>query len=507
MNPAVFNLASLNGKNGFNIIGYTQNTGCSVNSAGDINGDGVDDIIVGAWDAAGSDYVIFGKTSAFSAHTHLSRLDGKNGFAFYGPAPTYAACNPTDKLGDINGDGIDDIIIGNYVVFGNRAGFSASMSFNSLDGQNGFAFEYGRGNAKSVGSAGYGNSRGVGDVNGDGINDLFIGCSVVFGRKTGFNASFDLNSLNGNNGFTITSSNFGCYSVGRAGDINGDGIDDIVIGSPHTFASGRSCVVFGSKIAFSASFHLSSLDGTNGFMIDGYIPNSKTGYSVNGGGDVNGDGINDIIIGTFYCPGLNYVVFGRKTGFDSVFQLSSLDGHNGFLLNGSSDTNVGHSVSIGGDVNGDGIGDILIGTDPDHSYVVFGKKTGFDYSIDMDSLNGQNGFILSVKGIKKVSIGFSPVSILGDVNGDGIDDMIVGDSDAFNLLGAAYVVFGNRSFFPSTPSPSSHSASESNHSSSNALEIGLGVGGGVLGLALLGVVGYCAHKHYHPEQNDYEAVQ
>ena len=117
--------------------------------------------------------------------------------------------------------------------------------------------------------------------------------------------------------------------------------------------------------------NLADLDGSNGFVINGIDAADQSGISVSAAGDVNGDGIDDFIIGANLADpngnsntGENYVVFGSDTGFGASLELSTLDGTNGFVINGidANDDN-GRSVSAAGDVNGDGIDDIIIGAE------------------------------------------------------------------------------------------------------------------------------------------------
>jgi hypothetical protein len=148
---------------------------------------------------------------------------------------------------------------------------------------------------------------------------------------------FNLSSLNGKNGFAIngSASDSSGNSVSNAGDINHDGIDDLIIGAPGT---GKSYVVFGSTNAFSTNLDLSSLDGKNGFAINGSASDSS-GNSVSNAGDINHDGIDDLIIGASGAAlgaGQSYVVFGSTNAFSSSLDLSSLDGSNGFAINGVS---------------------------------------------------------------------------------------------------------------------------------------------------------------------------
>jgi hypothetical protein len=230
-----FNLSDLNGSNGFAINGIAADdrSGYSVSSAGDVNGDGFDDLIIGAAyadpngiNAAGQSYVVFGSNTGFAAGLNLSDLNGSNGFAINGIAADDWSGWSVSSAGDVNGDGIDDLIIGarnaspnginsagqSYVVFGSNSGFGAGLDLSALNGSNGFAIN---------GIAAYDDSgrsvSSAGDVNGDGFDDLIIGARradpnglldagqsyVVFGSNSGFGAGLDLSTLNGSNGFAI----------------------------------------------------------------------------------------------------------------------------------------------------------------------------------------------------------------------------------------------------------------------------------------------------------------
>ena len=125
-------------------------------------------------------------------------------------------------------------------------------------------------------------------------------------------------------------------SVSGAGDINGDGIADLVVGAPGASTkAGNTYVIFGSNAGWSSPISLSSLNGLNGFVLNGENAGDVSGYSVSGAGDINGDGISDLIVGALDFDsgaGKAYVIYGSKGSWSSPISLSSLNGVNGFSI-------------------------------------------------------------------------------------------------------------------------------------------------------------------------------
>ena len=486
--------SSLDGINGFTLTGIdaVDQSGYSVSSAGDVNGDGYDDLIIGANGAnpngefnAGETYIVYGGASAPGTNgvLDLSGLEGTNGFTLTGIDRFDNSGTSVSSAGDVNGDGYDDLIIGanradpngdinageggeTYIVYGGASapGTDGVLALSSLNGTNGFilngidADDY---SGWSVSSAG--------DVNGDGYDDLIIGARladpngddsgetyVIYGGASAPRTGVRLSTLNGSNGFILTGIDAGDSSgrsVSSAGDVNGDGYDDLIIGAWRADPNGNdnageTYVIYGGASAPGGVLDLSSLNGTNGFILNGIDVGDSSGISVSSAGDVNGDGYDDLIIGAHFAgpngnsSGETYIVYGGASapGTGGRFNLSTLNGINGFILTGiDADDRSGFSVSSAGDVNGDGYDDLIIGApsaDPNgnssagETYVIYGGASapGTGGVLDLSMLDGTNGF--TVTGIDAYDNSGHSVSSAGDVNGDGYDDLIIGANRA-----------------------------------------------------------------------------
>lgn len=428
---------------------------------------------------------------------NAAAIDGTNGFVIHGAAAGDRSGYSVAGIGDINGDGHDDLLIGalsadlsgrvdagiSYVVYGRQGGFGPSLDLGSLTAATGFAitgvnaFDF---SGASVGAAG--------DVNGDGLADFLIGAPwgeasqgtnagetyLVFGRASGFGTGLDLSTLNGTTGVTFRGALAGDglgFAVSSAGDINGDGFDDLILGAREADGGGRtdagaSYVVFGQAGGFAATMDVTGLNGANGFSIIGADASDRSGYSVAGVGDVNGDGIDDLLIGAPQGDpggranaGEAYVVFGRTGGFGASLDLGSLSGANGFTISGvDAGDHAGWSVASAGDLNGDGLADMVIGAlyaDPDggenagETYVVFGRTGGFGANLDLSTMTPAMGFVIT--GTAALNLTGHSVASAGDVNGDGIDDLLIGslyaDGSGGTDTGQTYVVFGRQGGF------------------------------------------------------------
>ena len=280
----------------------------------------------------------------------------------------------------------------------------------------------------------------------------FAGVTVV-SEGTGVQEIFQLESLialNGiaENGFRLDGpiadgdddgftdfTEFG-LSVSGAGDINGDGFADMIVGARGVHANGKSgasYVVFGGPFWFSSTLSVDDDLVGHGFRLDGIAGLDNAGYDVSGGGDINGDGHDDLIISApFAGTGSVYVSFGHPGGYAAT---ASLAGAVEFYDSVASQ--IGFAVGNAGDVNGDGVSDLIIGR-TGGAAIVYGNDA-LSGPFDLATLDGLDGFIAS-----NAPFAGSSVSGAGDVNGDGYDDVIIG-TNVSGAAGNAYVVFGGAS--------------------------------------------------------------
>lgn len=474
-------LSTLSGPTGFTITASAggDQSGFAVHAAGDVNKDGVDDFIIGAPRAtpvvstfprfqAGMSYVIFGRNVANGVAasytdvdlTSISATGSALGFAIWGAVSYDQSGYSVGKAGDVNNDGIGDVIIGAW---------HASLPAKASTGIAYVVF----GRAYTLGAASYSNVDLLIVENGNTPLGFSIGGAAA-GDNTG-------------------------YSVSGAGDVNYDGVSDVIIGAwtadplvGGTLRSdgGIAYVIFGRDIingaaASYASIGLGSIRTTGtsvGFAIWGGAANDACGSSVSNAGDINKDGIADVLVGAYMADafvsnsyrvnsGIVYVVFGRSavnagaTGYYTnvdLFPISTQGTGLGFaILGAQAYDDLGSGVSGALDLNGDAIDDILVGAYQGNanvirdnsgvSYVVFGRASSFA-NVDLVTFaSGGSTLGFAIFGVELNDFSGYSVSTVADMNGDGLSDMIVGAFYADAYLGtnnerqdsgASYVVYG-----------------------------------------------------------------
>ena len=463
--------AALNGTNGFKLTGFDSSKYSGIGAVADINNDGYADIIVSASSGAatpGYVYVIYGgpgpkSGGSWPASTTVTANWLGNGgpTAFNGfrlDLGNLVNTPPHIAVGDVNGDGFPDIVVGN----------------------------------------GYGNGTAGGGVNSGTVNVVFGGGGPTM--KDGTTAWAKTQTITSNhlsdgiNGFEIDGESAGDmlgFSI-AVGDFNGDHYADILAGAPSRVVAaespgdGSAYLIYGGTgpqsggswagpyAPTAAWLGNGGATAVNGIRFDEaadayaccpHVRPSDVGY-VSAMGDINGDGYADIVTGS--TNGNAYVVLGGPTrkSLATWADVLTLDTASGQLLNGGTDGYVlGGVYNSGlnstltlGDINQDGYADFLIGWQNANSlkglvYVLFGGPTRLDGSAWVATqtpsslANGTNGFEVDETTIGCTNqfngvLGGSPLSV-GDVNGDGINDIIMPEQCLTSPYGATYVLYGH----------------------------------------------------------------
>ena len=367
--------------------------GSSVSSAGDVDGDGSSDVIVGAPDAdpnglanAGSAYVYSGATGAMI-------------WQFDGAAAEDGLGSSVSGAGDVDGDGFDDVIVG--APEADPGGLSAAGSAFVYSGATGSLLRQIDG-AVAFDFLG-GSVSGAGDVDGDGFDDVILGAiqaesSAIVNTGSAFVHSGATGAVIWRFDGSATQDLMG-QSVAGAGDVNGDGLGDLIVGAMPMFSGG--ILLAGSAFVY---------DGATGGLIwrfDGTAGYERLGSSVSGAGDVDRDGFDDLLVG---APGTGSSGSEVDAGAAHVYS-----GATGLLLWLFDDAligdELGSSVSGAGDVDGDGTPDLMAGA----------PGAGFAHLY-----SGATGMLIrQFDGVAGDAFGAS-VSGAGDLDGDGLPELIVG---------------------------------------------------------------------------------
>lgn len=413
--------------------------GAAVSDAGDVNGDGYSDLIVGAYNytngqsSEGAAYIYLGLASGINATPQVI-LESNQASANYGRSVA--------GVGDINNDGYDDIAVGAYnydngqtnegrvyVYLGSVSGVSitpvATLEVNQAQCNFGV----------SVAAAG--------DVNNDGFDDVIIGAYnydngstnegrayVYHGNATGLNTT-PVSIMESNSAQAY----FG-WSVGGGMDVNGDGYDDVIVGA-YNQSNGQSNE--GLTYVFHGS--ASGINTTPAATREINQANAFYGESVSSAGDVNNDGYDDVIVGAYLydngqtTEGAAFIYHGSAAGI-SAAPVTSLEANITFAY-------FGYAVDNAGDVNGDGFDDVVVGAylfehaqvDEGRAFVFPGSASGIsttpDAVLERNEVSAQYGYA---------------VCGAGDVNNDGIADIAIGSPKtnfAVTDAGGVFVYHGS----------------------------------------------------------------
>jgi hypothetical protein len=391
--------------------------GISVATAGDVNGDGYSDVIIGAHgnaDNAGKAYLYLGGPSGLST-TYSWTAAGEAASDNFGYSVATA--------GDVSGDGYSDVIVGAYGNAGNMG-----KAYLYLGGPSGLstASSWTAAGEAALDDFGYSVAT-AGDVNGDGYSDVIIGA-----HGNADNAGKAYLYLGGPSGLSTASSwttvgeasgdDFG-YSVATAGDVNGDGYSDVIVGAPYNSGNtGKAYLYLGGPSGLSTASSWTTVGEASG---------DDFGGSAATAGDVNGDGYSDVIVGAPYNSGNTgkaYLYLGGPSGLSTASSWTTVGEASG--------DGFGGSVATAGDVNGDGYLDVIVGaygntSNTGKAYLYLGEPSG---------LSGASSWTAAGEAADD-NLGNS-VSTAGDVNGDGYSDVIVGAYGNNSNAGKAYMYFG-----------------------------------------------------------------
>lgn len=380
-----------------------QALGGSMANIGDINSDGIDDFVVG-----GDQYISFGSSLA----TVYSGVNGSILYQWSGFNYAEAVAN----AGDVNNDGTNDIMIGS--LWTNSSAGQVKV-YSGATGTLLYTFD------GAASSDYFGNAvDGAGDINGDDYDDMLIGAwgssvSGIFAGEAYIYSGFDgslLRTFSGPNSF----GSFG-RGIAGVGDVNGDLIPDQIIGEYSNDSLGSNT---------GAAYLYSGADGSLIHTWIGAHGNSRFGEYIAVVDDLDGDGVKECIIGAiFENPG---------TGAAHVLSLGTLTTL--FVLKGYEYEVFGRSVAGSPDIDGDGIPDLLVGSD---RFFVSGGYTGL-----VRVFSGATGQEVQrfLPELPTGRVGLS-VAGLGDVNGDGFGDYATGSPEedlGFRNSGSVYIVSGDR---------------------------------------------------------------
>jgi len=347
---------------------------------------------------------------------------------------------------------------------------------------------------------------GIGDFDGDNVADFMVGAPganggagavyIVYGEDAttppntpvtgpiydladaGLNPGFEYTRIEGLEGLVPntrdTKGDQLGFEVAEVGDLNGDGAIDIAFAAPgrdgdgfFDYNVGEVYVVYGQQLGRPATIDVNDIGGAvDGLTLTGFSTSNDLGASISNLGDINGDGFNDFMVGApgadgnrVFESGQGYVVYGALGGPPATIDLNALDAEDGFTVTGGLRDMVGATVSAAGDMNNDGFDDFLIAS-PDGAdgagevYLIWGREfqggglsnsaTNPSFNIDLNRLEADNLGVkfIGVDGAGGGDRAGASIASGGDLNGDDIDDLVIGAPRASDGVGGVYIIYG-----------------------------------------------------------------
>ncbi|MBD3376267.1 T9SS type A sorting domain-containing protein [candidate division KSB1 bacterium] len=386
-------------------VGENDNdeAGYHISVVGDVNSDGYEDILIAAPDNSQADnrngkvYLIFGRPGSWQSPINLAEADA----SFLGEEITDRASHDVFGIGDVNNDGIDDIGIG--VKFYDQTGNNAGKVY------------------------------------------------IIFGKETGWQKDISLGDAADATYLGVGATSEAGHVMGT-GDINGDHIDDFIIGAGFSdeFApdAGKVYVFFGKETGWEMDVSMDSADAS----YYGEEEGDMAGHRVAGVGDIDGDGLNDFIVASHGADrdsimnrGEVHLFYGKTTGWQVNGSLADADAS--FIGPEQRNRGIGANLMGGGDVNGDGLQDMIIaGENRSIVFVVLGQTTPY-----VPNMNIEEVAVAKYLGEKPSDHAGYDLRSVGDINMDGYDDFLVGAYYADTGRGKAYLILGRQDWTQNQP--------------------------------------------------------